>query len=235
MTGGFSMLTIRQGDERGVTDWGWLYSQHTFSFGRYHDPQHMGVSVLRVINDDQLQPGAGFGTHGHEDMEILSYVLQGVIDHKDSMGHIERLTAGEFQLMTAGTGVTHSEYNASDMDPLHFLQIWIEPNQRGLPPGYQQKRFAPTTGVQLIASPDGRDGSLVIHQDANLYHVMLEKEQQTDYPVAAGRTLYLHVFRGALAVQDERLQAGDGATLTQEGAMQLQAQDGAEALLVDLP
>ena len=229
------MLTIRRGAERGVTDVGWLYSQHTFSFGRYYDPSHMGISALRVINDDQVQPGAGFGTHGHEDMEILSYVLQGVIEHQDSMGHIERLTAGEFQLMTAGTGVTHSEYNASDMDPLHFLQIWITPNQRGLTPGYQQKRFAPISGTQLIASPDGREGSLVIHQDAHLYHVVLEQAQLADYPVAAGRTLYLHVFRGALAVQGEPLQAGDGATVTQGDAIQLHTQDGAEALLFDLP
>jgi len=229
------MLIIRHGAERGITDWGWLYSQHTFSFGRYHDPYHMGVSALRVINDDHVQPGAGFGTHGHEDMEILSYVLQGVIEHQDSMGHVERLTAGEFQLMTAGTGITHSEYNASDMDPLHFLQIWIEPNQRGLTPGYQQKRFSPTTGTQLIASPDGREGSLVIHQDARLYHVVLEQDQQTDYPAAQGRTLYLHVFQGSLRVQAQPLQAGDGATLTQEQAMRLKATTDAEALLFDLP
>jgi redox-sensitive bicupin YhaK (pirin superfamily) len=235
MLGGISMLTIRHATERGVTDRGWLYSQHTFSFGRYHAPQHMGVSVLRVINDDRVQPGAGFGTHGHEDMEILSYVLHGVIEHKDSMGHIERLTAGAFQLMTAGSGITHSEYNASDMDPLHFLQIWIEPNQRGLTPGYQQKRFAPATGAQLIASPDGRDGSLVIHQDANLYHIILGRGQQTDYPATEGRTLYLHVVLGSLMVQDKPLQAGDGATLTQEHAIRLRATAEAEALLFDLP
>lgn len=229
------MLTIRRSAERGVTDLGWLYSRHTFSFGRYHDPEHLGVSALRVMNDDQVQPGAGFASHGHADMEIFSYVLQGAIEHKDSMGHIQRLTAGEFQLMTAGTGVTHSEYNASDMDPLHFLQIWIMPNQRGLTPSYQQKRFAPTSGVQLIASPDGREGSLVVHQDTSLYHVVLGKEQLTDYPVAPGRTLYLHVFRGTLAVHGEPLEAGDGATLTQGDAIPLRAQIDAEALLFDLP
>ena len=140
------MLTIRRSAERGVTDLGWLYSRHTFSFGRYHDPEHLGVSALRVMNDDQVQPGAGFASHGHADMEIFSYVLQGAIEHKDSMGHIQRLTAGEFQLMTAGTGVTHSEYNASDMDPLHFLQIWIMPNQRGLTPQLPAETICPHVG-----------------------------------------------------------------------------------------
>ena len=229
------MITLRRDAERGVTDLGWLYSRHTFSFGRYYDAQHMGVSALRVINDDHVQPGAGFAPHGHEDMEILSYVLQGAIEHKDSMGRIERLTAGEFQLMTAGTGVMHSEYNASDMDPLHFLQIWMMPNQQELMPGYQQKRFEPMSGLQLIASPDGRDGSLVVHQDANLYRVTLEPGQLVDYPAASGRTLYLHTFRGALEAQGESLQAGDGATLTQAEVIQLRTQDGAEALLFDLP
>lgn len=229
------MLTIRRGTERGMTDLGWLYSRHTFSFGSYYDPSHMGVSALRVINDDQVQPGAGFGQHGHEDMEILSYVIEGVIKHKDSMGNIQRLTAGEFQLMTAGTGITHSEYNASDMDPLHFLQIWITPSQRGLTPSYQQKRFASTSGIQLIASPDGREGSLVVHQDTSLYHVLLEEDQLTNYPVASGRTLYLHVFRGALTVHGKSLQAGDGATLKQADALQLRALSDAEALLFDLP
>ena len=229
------MLTIRRGAARGVTDLGWLYSCHTFSFGAYYDPQHVGVSALRVINDDQVQPGAGFASHGHADMEILSYVMQGSIEHQDSMGHIERLTAGEFQLMTAGTGITHSEYNASDIDPLHFLQIWILPNQRGLPPGYQQKQFATASGVQLIASSDGREGSLVVHQDAAVYHVVLESDQRADYTIAPGRTLYCHVFRGALAVQGASLEAGDGATLTQADALQVWAQNDAEALLFDLP
>lgn len=229
------MITLRRGAERGVTDLGWLYSHHTFSFGRYYDPQHMGVSALRVINEDQVQPGAGFAPHGHEEMEIVSYVIQGAIEHKDSMGHIKRLQAGEFQLMSAGTGITHSEYNASDMDPLHFLQIWIVPNQQNLPPGYQQKRFEPATGAQLIASPDGRDGSLVLHQNASLYHVVLEREQLADYHIGPSRMLYLHVFRGSLALHDEVLHAGDGVVLTQEDAIELQAQTETEALLFDLP
>ncbi|MCZ6872126.1 MAG: pirin family protein [bacterium] len=229
------MLHIRKSAERGVTDLGWLHSQHTFSFGRYHDSRHMGISALRVINDDHVQPGAGFATHGHQDMEILTYVTDGAIEHKDSMGHIKRLLAGEFQLMTAGTGVTHSEYNASDMDPLRFLQIWIVPSQRRLTPGYQQKRFTPTTGMQLIASPDGREGSLLLHQDASLCQVILEAEQHTSYDLAPGRILYLHLLHGALTVCGETLQAGDGIALTPENAVHLHGATDTEALLFDLP
>lgn len=229
------MLHIRKSAERGVTDLGWLRSQHSFSFGRYQDSRHMGISALRVINDDHVQPGAGFATHGHQDMEILTYVTAGAIEHKDSMGHIKRLPAGEFQLMTAGTGVTHSEYNASGIDPLHFLQIWIVPNQGRLTPGYQQKRFTPTTGMQLIASPDGREGSLLLHQDVSLYQVTLEAKQDTSHDIAPGRTLYLHLVHGALTVCDETLQAGDGIALTHEDAVHLRGETDTEALLFDLP
>ena len=226
---------IRKSAERGLTDLGWLHSRHTFSFGQYHDPQHMGVSALRVINDDQVAPGGGFASHGHRDMEIISYVTQGVIAHRDSMGNVVHLPPGEFQLMTAGTGVVHSEYNASATEPLHFLQIWIVPQQRGLTPGYQQQRFAPTAGIQLIAAPEGRDGSLLLHQDASLYHVVLAAEQQTTWSVAPSRTLYVHLIRGAMRINGETLQSGDGVAMTDIATVQLHGSTATEALLFDLP
>lgn len=163
------MIEIRRSDERGPADHGWLQSRHTFSFANYYDPKHMGVSALRVINDDKVAPGMGFSTHSHEDMEIISYVKKGTIEHKDSMDNVEKLPVGEFQLMSAGTGVTHSEYNPSSEESLEFLQIWIEPNVKGIEPGYQQKQFDKKEGLQLIISPDARDGSFLIHQDASLY------------------------------------------------------------------
>jgi len=171
------MAYRRRSNERGPGDLGWLQSRHTFSFGSYHDPDHMGVSVLRVINDDQVQPGAGFATHSHQDMEIISYVKQGTIEHKDSMGNVEVLPAGEFQLMSAGTGITHSEYNPSDSRALSFLQIWIQPDELGVKPGYQQKSFGKNRGLTPIISPDGRDGTLHIHQDAYLYQLRLDRGQ----------------------------------------------------------
>ena len=228
-------LSIRKSAERGTTALGWLHSRHTFSFGQYYDPHHMGVSALRVINEDQVAPGGGFASHGHRDMEILSYVTQGVIAHKDSMGNVVHLPAGEFQLMTAGTGVVHSEYNASATEPLHFLQIWIVPQQRGLTPGYQQQRFAPTAGIQLIASPEARDGSLLLHQDASLYHVVLAAEQQTTWSAAPGRTLYLQLIRGTMRVNGTTVQEGDGVTMTDVATIQLHGSTDTEALLFDLP
>jgi redox-sensitive bicupin YhaK (pirin superfamily) len=195
----------------------------------------MGVSALQVINDDQVAPGGGFASHGHRDMEIISYVTQGVIAHRDSMGNIVHLPAGEFQLMTAGTGVVHSEYNASATEPLHFLQIWIVPQQHGLTPGYQQQRFAPTAGMQLIASPEGRDGSLLLHQDASLYHVVLAAEQQTAWSVAPSRALYIHLIRGAMRINGETLQDGDGVAMTDSATVQLHGSTETEALLFDLP
>ena len=197
----------------------------------------MGVSDLRVINDDVVVPGKGFGTHSHQDMEILSYLKSGVIEHKDSMGNIEQLPPGEFQLMSAGTGVTHSEYNPSDTDTLKFLQIWIMPNQYGIKPQYQQKKFPDHKGLQLILSPDGRDGSLTVHQDMTLHQLRLESQQKTEYPLAADRTLYMHVVTGELEVQNTVLKAGDGATIKlDEGqnSIHFQALENAEALLFDL-
>jgi redox-sensitive bicupin YhaK (pirin superfamily) len=229
------MLQIRHSAARGVTALGWLDSRHTFSFGHYYDPHYMGVSALRVLNDDSVQPGAGFAAHGHQDMEILTYVTEGVIAHQDSMGHTTRLPAGEFQLMSAGTGIRHSEYNASDTEPLHFLQIWIVPNQRGLAPGYQQKRFLVTAPMQLIASPDGRDGSLRVHQDASVYQVVLKAAQHLTWPVAPGRSVYLHLVCGTLTVNGATLQTGDGVTVTREDSVDLHGPTAAEALLVDLP
>ena len=228
------MITPRYAHERGHAEHDWLDSHHTFSFASYYDPEHMGVSALRVINDDVVKPGAGFATHGHNDMEIISFVKHGSIEHKDSMGHIQSLPAGEFQLMSAGTGVTHSEYNPSDSDTLNFLQIWIQPNQFGIEPGYQQKRF-PTGPMQLIASPDADQGSLLIHQDARLYHIKLDAGQDSALAGLAGRTLYIHMVRGEMEVESTQLSEGDGATLTDINEFKAHSQTGAEALLFDLP
>jgi hypothetical protein len=228
------MITPRYAHERGHAQHGWLDSHHTFSFGSYYDPEHMGVSALRVINDDVVDPGAGFATHGHNDMEIISFVKHGSIEHKDSMGHVQSLPAGEFQLMSAGTGVTHSEYNPSDSEALNFLQIWIQPNQFGIKPGYQQKRF-PTGPMQLIASPEGDNGALLIHQDARLYHIRLDAGQNTSLAGLAGRTVYIHMVRGEMEVAGTPLSEGDGATLTDISDFNASSQTGAEALLFDLP
>jgi quercetin 2,3-dioxygenase len=228
------MITPRYAHERGHAQHGWLDSHHTFSFASYYDPEHMGVSALRVINDDVVEPSAGFATHGHSDMEIISFVKRGNIAHKDSMGHVQTLPAGEFQLMSAGTGVTHSEYNPSDSESLNFLQIWIQPNQFGIEPGYQQKRF-PTGPMQLIASPEGDQGSLLIHQDARLYHITLNAGQSTELTGLTGRTLYVHMVRGEMEVEGTPLSEGDGATLTDINDFHAHSQAGAEALLFDLP
>ena len=229
------MIRIRPSEERGPANHGWLRSRHSFSFGSYYDPRHMGVSALRVINDDQVAAGAGFATHSHQDMEIISYVKQGSIEHQDSMGNVEQLPAGEFQLMSAGTGVTHSEYNPSDSEPLEFLQIWIQPNMLGIEPGYQQKRFEPRPGLQLIASPDARDGSLLLHQDASLYQLRLGASETAVHVLAAGRTLYLHVVSGSVEVAGERLGEGDGATITEVEVIEFRGDSEVEALVFDLP
>jgi len=228
------MITIRRSEERGPSKLSWLDSRHTFSFGDYFDPQHMGVSVLRVLNDDSVIPGGGFATHSHQDMEIISYVLSGVIEHEDSMGNIERLPAGEFQLMSAGTGVTHSEYNPSSTDGLQFLQIWIRPNELGVEPGYQQKRFPPVGGRQLVISPDGRDGTLSIRQDALVEHIRSAAGDVLTVGAGDSRVLYLHVISGRFEVDDTVLGPGDGATITDEIA-DLRCVDACEALLFNLP
>lgn len=229
------MITVRLSEDRGVAEHGWLSSRHTFSFAGYYDPRHMGVSALRVINDDKVIPGKGFATHSHQDMEIISYVKKGTIEHKDSMDNIERLPAGEFQLMSAGTGVTHSEYNPSSTDSLEFLQIWIQPDTTGIEPGYQQKMFPRLTGLQLIASPDGRNGSLKIHQDARLYQLLLDKDKNCHYDLGKQRTAYIHVVAGQLQLGDVKLKEGDGATVVDSEDLSLSAITQCEALVFDLP
>lgn len=229
------MIEVRPSEERGPADHGWLQSRHSFSFAGYYDPQHMGVSALRVINDDKVVAGAGFGTHSHQDMEIISYVKNGTIEHKDSMGNVEQLPAGEFQLMTAGTGVTHSEYNPSNTDALEFLQIWIQPDQLGIEPGYQQKRFEPESGLQLIASPDARAGSLLLHQDASLYQLWLQSGESANHAFSAPRTGYVHVVSGRIKVNGEQLCEGDGATISDTESVEFEALAASEALLFDLP
>lgn len=229
------MITIRGSDERGQADHGWLKSRHTFSFAGYYDPKFMGVSVLRVINDDQVAPGKGFATHSHQDMEIISYVKNGVIEHQDSMGNIERLPAGEFQLMSAGTGVTHSEYNPSQTTALEFLQIWIQPNVLGISPGYQQKSFATKPGIQLIISPDARNGSLLVHQDAYLYQLILDANSAASHTTTADRTIYIHVVSGKLDVNATQLNAGDGATIRNIEEINFSGIEASEALVFDLP
>ena len=229
------MIAVRHSEDRGPTQLGWLDSRHTFSFGGYYDPEHMGVSVLRVINDDKVIPGAGFATHSHQDMEIISYVKKGSIEHKDSMGHGEVLPAGEFQLMSAGKGVTHSEYNPSSTEPLEFLQIWIQPNQLGIEPGYQQKQFVRKAGLQLIASPDARNGSLLLHQDAFLYQLIVQTEQGVSFELGSGRTLYVHVVSGELSMHGEILSEGDGATVKEEETIEFTGAVDSEALVFDLP
>jgi redox-sensitive bicupin YhaK (pirin superfamily) len=229
-------VRIRRAGERGRTDWGWLDSRHTFSFGEYHDPRHMGFRSLRVINDDRVTAGAGFGTHGHSDMEILSYVLEGAIEHKDSMGTGSVIRPGEIQMMRAGTGVMHSEYNPSKTDPLHFLQIWIIPDQRGLPPAYGQRpvdREAARRGFALLASKDGREDSLQIAQDVDLWLALVEKGERRELALAAARSAWVHVARGRAEVNGNALAEGDAAAVT--GAdVALAGIDSAEVLVFDL-
>lgn len=229
------MINIRHSDERGIANHGWLQSQHTFSFANYYDPDYMGFSSLRVINDDKVTPGNGFSTHSHQDMEIISYVKKGSIEHKDNMGNIERLPAGEFQLMSAGTGVTHSEYNPSTTEPLEFLQIWIQPDVYGIEPGYQQKKFDAKQGLQLIASPDAREGSLHLHQDAFLYQLRLNVDQSVSHSLESGRTIYVHVVSGAVSINGERLKEGDGAMAKEVSIVDFVSTEDSEALVFDLP
>ncbi|WP_019677440.1 pirin family protein [Arsukibacterium perlucidum] len=227
------MITLRKADERGKAHFGWLKSRHSFSFGSYYDPAHMGFSALRVINDDWVAPGAGFDTHGHRDMEIITLVLQGAIVHKDSAGNEKILPAGEFQLMSAGSGVYHSEYNASQSDELRFLQIWIMPDKQGGAPGYQQQHFASKPGLTIVASPDGRDGSLTLKQQAQLLRVSMAADDQLSYPLP-GRKVYLHLISGELQLDNITMRPGDGLMVSGEAALQLTASQQSEALLFDL-
>lgn len=229
------MIEIRRSNQRGLANHGWLQSQHTFSFAGYYDPEYMGVSVLRVINDDKVTPGNGFSTHSHQDMEIISYVKKGTIEHKDSMGHLKRLPAGEFQLISAGTGITHSEYNPSTREALEFLQIWIEPNVYGIKPGYQQKQFDRSEGMQLIASPDARESSLLIHQDICLYQLQMNVEQSASLPLESDRTVYVHVVSGGIHVNGEHLHEGDGAAVKHVDVIEFIGMKNSEALIFDLP
>ncbi|MBG0755515.1 pirin family protein [Vibrio cidicii] len=231
------MISVRQAQERGRANFGWLDSKHTFSFGSYYDPQHMGFSALRVINDDKVIPGAGFETHGHRDMEIISYVLSGTIAHKDSEGNVQTLPAGEFQLMSAGKGIYHSEFNASKADDLRFLQIWIEPNSLGGQPGYQQKDFGREPGLTPIATPDGREGTLHIKQDATLSQLILASGESLSLAVQAKRQVYVHLVSGTLSLDSTTLQPGDGAKVVDQTVLELRT-SGSEtvtALVFDLP
>ncbi|WP_397473471.1 pirin family protein [Pusillimonas sp.] len=233
------MLNIRRSNERGAAEHGWLSSRHTFSFADYHDPRHMGVGPLRVINEDRVQPGKGFGTHGHRDMEIISYVLDGELEHKDSMGTGSVIRYGDVQRMSAGSGVRHSEFNPSDSNPVHFLQIWVMPDKQGIEPSYEQKYFDPESKrgqLRLIASPDGREGSVRLQQDATVHAAILESgDPALTHDLAAGRIGYVHVAKGEVSVNGEKLSAGDAAHIAGEAQMQLADAEGAEVLLFDLP
>ena len=231
------MTRLRLSTERGHARQGWLDSYHTFSFGHYYDPEHLGFSNLRVINDDTVVPGAGFGTHGHQDMEIISYVLDGALEHKDSMGNGSVIRPGDVQRMSAGTGVQHSEYNHSKTEPVHFLQIWLEPNRFGVEPGYEEKHFSPEERrgrLALLVSPDGRNGSLSAHQDGLLYGTLLEAGEAVEHALAAGRSAYVHVARGRVAVNGQPMDSGDGVALDDVNQVRLEGLGHAEVLLFDL-
>jgi quercetin 2,3-dioxygenase len=230
------MNEIRRSDERGYADHGWLKSFHTFSFADYFDPEHVEFGPLRVINEDRVLAGAGFGTHGHRDMEIISYVLSGELAHKDSMGNGSTLRPGDVQLMSAGSGVRHSEFNPSKTTGTHFLQIWIQPNQRDIEPGYEEKRFAAEEKrgrLRLIVSPDRADGSVLIHQDARLYAGLFDGAERAEHALAPGRKAYVHLARGRLSVNGNALEAGD-ALKTDAPRVVLEKGAGAEVLLFDL-
>src|SRR5664279_3621044 len=230
-------LNVRRADERGHADHGWLNSHHTFSFADYYDPAQMGFRSLRVINDDRVASGQGFGTHPHRDMEIFSYVLEGTLEHKDSMGNGRQLKPGQIQLISAGAGITHSEFNPSPSEPLHFLQIWIEPRQNGLEPSYTEwhpKAEHADAAKVLVISTDGRDGSAAIHQDADIYRIRLKPGQTVMHDLKAGRGAWLQIAEGALTLNGVELQTGDGASTAQPGKLTLTATRPTEAILFDL-
>jgi quercetin 2,3-dioxygenase len=232
------MITVRHAHERGHAQHGWLESYHTFSFADYYDPRHIGFRALRVINEDRVQPGKGFGTHPHRDMEIISYVLEGALEHRDSLGTGSIVTPGEVQRMSAGTGVTHSEFNHSRSEPVHFLQIWILPEQNGLPPSYEQRTFPAEEKqgkLRLVASHDGREGSVRIHQAVDLYVSMLTPGEVVTHRLTSGRYAWIQVVRGAITLNDTTLSVGDGVAVSEESLLAVTAQDQAEVLLFDLP
>ncbi|OLB48283.1 MAG: quercetin 2,3-dioxygenase [Candidatus Rokubacteria bacterium 13_2_20CM_2_70_11] len=231
------MISVRRADERGHADHGWLDTRHTFSFADYHDPKFVGFRGLRVINEDRVQPGQGFPPHGHRDMEIVSYVLAGALEHKDSMGTGSVIRPGDVQRMSAGTGVRHSEYNHSKDEPVHFLQVWILPERRGLEPGYEQRHFSDAdkrAGLRLIASREGTDGSVTIHADAKIYAAVVEQGQRLRHALAEHRHAWLQVARGAITLNDRPLVHGDGAAVSGEPALTIAGAERAEVLVFDL-
>ena len=232
------MIEIRRSEERGYADHGWLKSYHSFSFADYYDPKHVQFGPLRVINEDRVAPGMGFGTHGHRDMEIISYVLEGELAHKDSMGNGSVIRPGDVQRMSAGTGVRHSEYNHAAHDTTHFLQIWIMPNQTGIEPGYEEKRFdaADKRGrLRLVASSDGAEGSVLVHQDVRLYAGLFDGDESATLALQPGRRAYVYVARGRIALNGQVLETGDAAKLESVDALALTQGEGAEVLVFDLP
>ncbi|MEM9529392.1 MAG: pirin family protein [Pseudomonadota bacterium] len=231
------MMNLRAANDRGLANFGWLSSRHTFSFGHYFDRAHMGFGPLRVINEDQVKPAKGFDTHGHQDMEILSYVLSGELEHQDSMGTGSVIRPGDVQRMSAGTGVRHSEYNASDTNPVHFLQIWVIPERNGLNPSYEQKTFSEAEKrgrLRLVGSRDGREGSVVIHQDVNLYAGLFDGSETATLDLAADRKVWVQVARGAVEVNGQRLTAGDGLALEAPDSVTLANGERAEVLVFDM-
>ena len=232
------MITVRPKDERGVANFGWLDSRHSFSFGSYYDPRHMGFASLRVINEDKVIPAKGFGTHGHRDMEIISYVLSGELEHRDSMGNGSVIRPGDVQRMSAGTGVRHSEFNASDINPVHFLQIWIMPDRNGLEPSYEEKNFSSAIAnnkLVLVGSVDGREGSVTIHQDVNLYLGSLNQGDRLTHQIPSNRSVWLQVVKGEIELNNRSLQAGDGAAIVDETEIAIASQNSdSEILLFDM-
>ncbi|MEQ9867078.1 pirin family protein [Pectobacterium aroidearum] len=229
------MIYLRQAQDRGHANHGWLDSWHTFSFADYYDPDFMGFSALRVINEDVIEGGQGFGTHPHKDMEILTYVLSGAVEHQDSMGNKEQVPAGEFQIMSAGTGIRHSEYNASKDEPLHLYQIWIIPEKTGLTPRYEQKRFDVQQGRQLVLSPDAREGSLKVFQDMTLWRWALKAQEQSVYQIQADRRVWVQVVRGTVEINGQKAEASDAFAVWDETAISVHASEDSEILLFDLP
>jgi quercetin 2,3-dioxygenase len=231
------MITLRKSSERGYADHGWLKSFHSFSFADYYNPERMGVGNLRVINEDRIAPGTGFGTHGHRDMEIVSYVLEGALGHKDSMGNGAEIVPGDVQRMSAGRGIQHSEFNHAQGQATHFLQIWLIPSERGILPGYEQKHFEAASKrgrLALVASPDGRDGSVTIHADAAMYAGLFDGDESAELALKPGRPTYVQVARGSVKVNGQEAQAGDAVVLENEGSLQLAGGQGAEVIVFDL-
>lgn len=229
------MIYVRKAEERGHANHGWLDSWHTFSFASYHDANFMGFSALRVINEDVIDGGRGFGTHPHKDMEILTYVLSGTVEHQDSMGNKEQIPAGEFQIMSAGTGVRHSEYNASESEPLHLYQIWIIPERTGIEPRYDQRRFPDVQGRQLVLSPDAREGSLKVFQDMTLSRWVMAAGEQDNVAIDAGRRIWIQVVKGDVTVNGNAITTSDATAIWDESALTIEASSAAEVLLFDLP